>query len=83
MSLPVLYSILAMLLLLVMVFVIAALVIPHAGRALLQRKARRNREPTEYVDAWSQYRLSGDELNAYRDDTGDAEDASDDPSAPD
>ncbi|MBU0637969.1 MAG: hypothetical protein KKB50_03825 [Planctomycetes bacterium] len=48
--------------LLILVFVIGTYVVIRVGRAVTQRPV--GGEPTHYVDAWSSYRLSADEIDA-------------------
>jgi hypothetical protein len=55
-----LYTTLTVTLLLLLAFVVGTYVMVRVGRAMVHRPRRR--EPTRYVDAWSGYRLSEQEI---------------------
>lgn len=55
-----LYTTLTVTLLLLLAFVVGTYVMVRVGRAIVRRPRRR--EPTRYVDAWTGYRLSEQEI---------------------
>jgi hypothetical protein len=58
-----LYGILTITALLAIAFLLGSSVMIRAGRALTAR--RRLRKQTEYIDAWSRYRLTDEQLREY------------------
>jgi len=62
-----LYTTLTVTLLLLLAFVVGTYVMVRVGRAIVRRPRRR--EPTRYVDAWTGYRLSEQEIERATDET--------------
>lgn len=71
-----LYTTLTVTLLLLLAFVVGTYVMVRVGRAIVRRPRRR--EPTRYVDAWTGYRLSEQEIERATGETSAADSGSDD-----
>lgn len=71
-----LYTTLTVTLLLLLAFVVGTYVMVRVGRAIVRRPRRR--EPTRYVDAWTGYRLSEQEIERATGETSTPDSGSDD-----
>ena len=71
-----LYTTLTVTLLLLLAFVVGTYVMVHVGRAIVRRPRRR--QPTRYVDAWTGYRLSEQEIERATGETSTPDSGSDD-----